>query len=206
MWRICLNHLDHPPDPGMLSDCSWKTSTEARSERRPQLHSPVGNYPSKNHFCLLRWQGSRGLKSPMLTLTLKQNVHSYPFTIRAKDVSCPSQSTFQRRISYCSELNPATEMHMGTDLKCGSFHETKSLTATPGCKFVLESFICYHWVNRMKCTKILVNHYTESGNLRMNSTQDSYPNKNFFHCQTLKLDRFPWQISIFILKQIYSRW
>lgn len=135
--------------------------------------------PPKTIFGLLRWQGSRGLKIPMLTLTLKQNVHSYPFTIHAKDVSCPSQSTFQRRISYCSELNPATEMHVGTDLKCGSFHKTKSLTATPGCKFVLESFICYQRVHRMKRTKISVSHYTESGNLRVNATQDFYPKQEF---------------------------
>lgn len=47
----------------------------------------------------------------------------------------------QRGTCYCAGLNPVIEMHGNTDLECGSFHETKTLTVTPGLSFVQTIYL-----------------------------------------------------------------
>lgn len=138
------------------------------------------------------------------SLALKQNIYSYILTTQTKGFYVPRNPRLQRRLSHCSEPNPAIEMHVGTDLKCGHFLKTKSLTVAPGCKFVLKPFICHHWIIRTKSTKILVSHCPESWHLRGNSSHTSYLKQEFFleHCQTITAWPFPMtEISFFIKKK-----
>lgn len=176
-------------------------------------HSSMGKQHLQKPFLSSGKMGSRGLKTHLThSLALKQNIHSYTLTTQTKGFYAPHNPRLQRRLSYCSGPNPAIEMHVGTDLKCGRFHKTKSLTVAPGCKFGLKPFICHHWINRTKSTKILVSRCPESWHLRVNSSHASYPKQEFFleHCQTITAWPLPMTETSFFIKKkkkkIYSRW
>lgn len=127
---ICLNYLDQWPDPRwpdawMLSDCSWGMSTETQSQNPLHPRSLWTKNPSRNPFCLLGRQGPRGLKIQMLTLSHWNRISTPAPSLSMQVFYALHKPLLQRRISYCSEPHPATEMHMDTDLKSGSFHWTK---------------------------------------------------------------------------------